>query len=283
MVAHAYNHAMRKMLVLLLACVGCGGSTEEAGPGGWLEAEFVADQAAWTELQNESNGVWVGRRLGYLGRHDEAVDWYRQMLERFPESYRLRRHLGHRLISTRHFEEAIVVLERARLLAADHPNYLEADGAPNPTGEPRSTTHGNIDYHLGLAYYLVGRFDEAADSWRRCVENWARNDDGRVSAGHWWYTSLVRGGHPEEAQEVLEVLPSVPEVIENFAYRDLIDLYAGRRTEENSYSAAWQYGLARWKIANGNVDVGMLLLAELAKSESRNSFGVIAAEADLAR
>jgi len=274
------------ILGLLLLAVACGSPVEP--PASWPEAELAADRLAWDDDASEMNGIWVGRRLGYLGRYDEAIDWYRQRLEEFPKSYRLRRHLGHRLITVRKFDEAIDVLEQARALAASHRNYLESDGAPNPTGEPRSTTHGNIDYHLGLAYYLVGEFDRAAESWSRCVQQWAKNDDGRVSAGHWWYTSLVRAGRFDEAAAVLELLPSDPDVIENHAYRNLIDLYAGRRGSdepdadgETPTGAAWQYGLARWQIADGDVESGTAILEALATSDNRASFGVIAAEADL--
>lgn len=281
-------------LLIALASLGCASDGTVVAPPPeptaerWLEAELAADRAAWDYRQTEWNAIWVGRRLGYLGRHDDAVDWYRASLERFPDSHRLRRHLGHRLISLRRFGEAIDVLEEARALAADRRNYLEADGAPNPTGEPRSTTHGNIDYHLALARYLTGDLDGAAEAWRRCLDVWARNDDARVAAGHWLYTTLVRAGRGDEAAAVVAALPADPDVIENDAYRRLIDLYAGRVGPDDACDdadgpadAAWLYGLARWRIARGEGEAGTALLRKLA-ARGDASFGVIAAEADLA-
>ena len=281
----------RLVVAICLGLLACGAPpASDPTVEDWLEAELAADRIAWEVRPSEWNAVWVGRRLGYLGRHEEAVAWYRARLADHPDSHRLRRHLGHRLISLRRHDEAIEVLERARALADGRRNHLEADGAPNPTGEPRSTTHGNIDYHLALAYYLTGDLERAAEGWRRCLERWAVNDDGRVSAGHWLYTTLVRAGRDDEARALLDDLPADPDVIENHAYRDLIDLYAGRigpddparGADDAPADAAWLYGLARWRIARGETAEGRELLEALA-ARGDASFGVLAAEADLAR
>ena len=112
-------------------------------PQRWLQAEIDAALAKWALNPTEMNAVWVGRRLAYMSLFTEAIRWYVDALETFPDSYRLRRHLGHRLLTTRAIAPAIETLESARQFAAAHPNRLEPDGAPGPSGEPRSTTHGN--------------------------------------------------------------------------------------------------------------------------------------------
>ena len=75
----------------------------------------------------------------------------------------------------------------AKALTASHANRLEPDGAPGPSGEPRSSTHGNIDYHLALAHYLRGEFARSAELWLGCVQNWAKNDDSRIAALHFFF------------------------------------------------------------------------------------------------
>ena len=150
-----------------------------------LELDLESARLALADAPSEQRTIWVGRRLGYRGRYDEAIRWYLAALVQYPDSYRLRRHLGHRLITVRRLDDAVQVLTEARRLAASAKNRIEPDGAPGPEGEPRSSTHGNIGYHLALAHYARGEFDAAADLWVECAERWASNDDSRVAAMHW--------------------------------------------------------------------------------------------------
>jgi len=254
----------------------------------WLRLELDAARAAWDFQPTEMHAIWVGRRLGYLGSYVAAIEWYREALVTFPDSYRLQRHLGHRCLTVRRLDDAVSHLSKARALAADHPNRLEPDGAPGPSGEPRSSTHGNIDYHLALAHYLRGEFDESAALWMRCIETWARSDDSRIAALHWAYVSLIRAQRPADALAALELVSQTPEVIENFAYADLVQLYRGKLSVESALarenrSPGFEYGLARHLIATGDAERGDTLLLDLTKHASWPSFGVLAAEADLAR
>lgn len=262
---------------------GLGGAPDE-----WLQAEIDAALAKWRLQPTEMSAIWVGRRLAYRYLFVEAADWYTGALETYPDSYRLRRHLGHRLLTLRKVDAAVEVLTEAKGLASIHPNRLEPDGAPGPSGEPRSTTHGNIDYHLALGHYLRGEYEMAAGLWGECLTKWARNDDARVAALHWMYTSLVRAGRAADAVRVLEQEIDPDDVIENFAYHELVRLYRGdvssnellARTDR---SAALDYGIARFLIARGDARRGEAMLDELVKRSGWTAFGVLAAEADVAR
>ena len=252
-----------------------------------LELDLESARLALADAPSEQRTIWVGRRLGYLGRYDEAIRWYLAALVQYPDSYRLRRHLGHRLITVRRLDDAVQVLTEARRLAAGATNRIEPDGAPGPEGEPRSSTHGNIGYHLALAHYARGEFDAAADLWVECAERWASNDDSRVAAMHWAHVSLLRAGRPEEARAILELVDRSPDVIENFAYLELIQLYRGELTAgtlmaREDRSAALEYGLARYLLRLGGSDMGAELLAGLVERPEWPAFGVLAAEADLA-
>ncbi|QDV09226.1 hypothetical protein Poly30_47830 [Planctomycetes bacterium Poly30] len=261
------------------------------GPDGiaarWMEAEADAAHLAWQCDPSEMRAIWMGRRLAYMGRFQEAISWFASAIGTYPESYRLRRHMGHRLLTIREVDAAITVLEEARELAKDAPNRLEPDGSPGPEWEPRSTTHGNIDYHLALGYYLKGEYEKAARLWENCARQWARTDDERVAATHWAYMSWMRLGNELAANAAVRRLPARPDVLENFGYADLIALYRGEIQLEDLLArtdrdAALNYGLARWMIARGDGEAGNALLQELAASPGWPAFGVLAAESDLA-
>jgi len=253
----------------------------------WLQAELDAAMARWRFDPTEMNAIWVGRRLAYKGLYAEALEWYAGALGTFPDSYRLRRHMGHRLLTVRRIEEARDVLEEARRLAADAPNLIEPDGAPGPLGAPRSTTHGNVDYHLALARYLLGDFEGAEEAWTACLERWAMNADARVAAQHWLVMCALQRGDLAAARRVAARPIDEADVIENTAYLDLVRMYRGDVAPEDLLdddpSAAALYGTARWLIATGDAERGRALLEELTGGIGWASFGVLAAEADLAR
>ncbi|MEO0662045.1 MAG: hypothetical protein AAFZ87_10940, partial [Planctomycetota bacterium] len=78
------------------------------------------------------------------------------------------------------------------------------------------------------------------------------------------------------------------DVIENFAYHELVQLYRGERTAgeflaRDDRSAALEYGLARHLIANGDSAAGNGLLDALIERQGWTAFGVLAAEADVGR
>ena len=98
---------------------------------------------------NVENIIWYGRRTAYLGNFREAIQIYSEGIDRFPDDARLYRHRGHRYISIRAFDRAIVDLERAVSLIRGQKDEVEPDGMPNAMNIPVSTLHTNIWYpHL---------------------------------------------------------------------------------------------------------------------------------------
>ncbi|MCH7597128.1 MAG: hypothetical protein IID35_11310, partial [Planctomycetes bacterium] len=121
-----------------------------------LQDDLLAARVARDEnVDDPSKIVWVGRRLGYLWRINDAIEVYALGIAEFPDYAPLYRHRGHRLISARRFREAIVDLERAARLIAGKADEIEQDGAPNERGIPLTTTAFNGWYYLGLARYLT--------------------------------------------------------------------------------------------------------------------------------
>jgi len=258
-----------------------------------LNRALAEAEAAWhADPDSERAAIWVGRRLAYLGRYYEAVDWYTRRLADFPDSYRLLRHRGHRYISLRGFAQATADLTRAAELIRGAPDEVEPDGAPNRYGIPRSTTHSNIYYHLGLAHYLQGNYEDALDAYRLALGRDGINDDNRVSATHWLYLILRRLGRDAEARAIVRPINAEMAVIENFGYWRLCQLYRGDLTWQEVLSeargdgigfASVANGVAAWSLANGDADLAYEIWAEIVAGEAPSAFGHIAAEVELLR
>lgn len=245
---------------------------------------------------SETDLIWVGRRLAYLGRYDEAIEVYTDGLETHPESFRIRRHRGHRFITVRNLDDAISDLALAAELSAGVPDEVEADGLPNARNIPTSTTKSNIYYHLGLARYLSGRLGSALEAYRTCME-FSTTDDMRCATSYWLYLTLRRLGRDNDARRVLDPITPDLQIIENFAYRDLLLLFKGEIRPQQVLSgnaepgpvgqriddATRGYGVGAWHLVNGRHMEAMEIFREVVRDTGRAAFGHIAAEAELAR
>jgi tetratricopeptide (TPR) repeat protein len=259
-----------------------------------LEKNLAEARAAYEKSPSADTAIWVGRRIAYMGRYRDAIAAYTAAIERYPEDPRLYRHRGHRYISVREFDKAIADLSKAASLVANRPDEIEPDGQPNARNIPTSTLKTNIYYHLGLAHYLKGEFEQAADAYRLCMEH-SKNADMQVATAHWQYMTLRRLGREAQAAKVLEPITADMRVIENGSYHKLLMMYkgatdAGTLVEASKAEAldtvTIGYGVANWHLYNGRKDAALKLLESIVDGNARSQwagFGYIAAEADLAR
>jgi len=253
------------------------------------------DQLAAAKKNHDENPgdadtiIWYGRRTAYTGDFRGAIEIFSEGIEEFPQDDRMYRHRGHRYVSIREFDRAIADLEQAAMLIEGKENETEPDGQPNEQNIPVSSRHGNIWYHLGLAYYLKQDWDNAFRAFKNGF-NSGRNDDNRVSTTHWLYMIKRRMGDEEGAAKVLDVITADMNVIENFSYHKLCLFYKGEMTvqeligdnEDNPSGASAAYGLANWYYYTGEEEKATQRLEALLASSSWAAFGFIAAEADLA-
>ena len=236
--------------------------------------------------------IWVGRRQGYLGQYRMAVQTFTEGARRFPDDPRMYRHRGHRFITLRRFDDAIEDFNRAAALMAGLPDQVEPDGQPNARNIPIGSLQSNVWYHLALAYYLQGSWDDAIRVARRGVAV-STNPDRLVSQTHWLYMALRRAGKPEQAREALEPIRDDFDIIENGSYYTLVKLYrdgiapemmdSTLRRLENPTDLSLAYGLANWFLYNGDTTRATRAFERILSSDQWASFGYIAAEADLAR
>src|SRR5687768_8006130 len=124
--------------------------------------------------------IWVGRRLGYLWRFNDAIAMFTKGIALYPDNPKFYRHRGHRYITIRQFARAQADFEKAAQLVKGKPDEIEPDGAPNPAGKPRSTLQFNIWYHLALSHYLQANYANAYDAWVECMKV-SNNDDSIVA------------------------------------------------------------------------------------------------------
>ena len=236
--------------------------------------------------------IWLGRRTAYLGRYREAIDVFSGGVERFPQDARFLRHRGHRYITVRELDSAIADLSRASQLIAGRADEIEPDGLPNARNTPTSTLHSNIWYHLGLAHYLKGDFEQALDAYQQEAAV-ASNPDMLVATSWWRYLTLRRLEQRAAADSVLLPIGDSLDIIENQAYHNLLLLAKGVRSVDEVLApsgdrdapadAAVQYGVGAWYLVEGNRERADSLFGDLKARGNWAAFGVIAAEAELSR
>ncbi|HMB90042.1 MAG TPA: tetratricopeptide repeat protein [Rhodothermales bacterium] len=260
-----------------------------------LEANLDTALTNYEQNPNDvENVIWLGRRQAYLWRYQEAIDTFSEGIAQFPDEPKLYRHRGHRYITVRNFDRAVADLQHAADLIEGTEDEIEPDGAPNPAGIPTSTLHTNIWYHLGLAHYLMGNYEDALAAYQQCLAA-STNDDMRVATLDWLYMTLHRLDRPEEAQTLLTSIHADMELLESFAYHHRLLMYKGEippdsllhadpTADDRALQLATQgYGVGNWYLANGDSAKAEAIFREVIDGSYWPAFGYIAAESDLQR
>ena len=257
-----------------------------------LTANLEEAQKNFDDDPSEMNTIWLGRRWAYLTNYNKAIEVFTAGINKFPNSYKLYRHRGHRYISTRQFEKAEADYKKAFELMDKEKIEVEPDGAPNSMNIPLSNTQFNILYHYGLSLYLQGKFEEATAIYKECLK-YSVNDDLLVATTDWLYMSLMREGKAEEAATVLEPIHSEMNIIENDSYYKRIMMYKGELAKEEllrtdqmdvALSLATQgYGMGNWYLYNGDTTKAKEIFQKVIDTGNWPAFGYLAAEVDLYR
>ena len=234
--------------------------------------------------------IWLGRRTAYLGEYREAVRIFTEGIFKHPEDPRMYRHRGHRYLTLRMFDMAIRDFENAELLMRNIPDQIEPDGLPNPKGIPTSTLKSNVWYHKGLAHYVKGDFELAAEQYEKALAL-DLTEDMRIATTYWYYMALKRLGRDLDAGTLLTDISPEIELIENDVYLDLLLVFKGvfdaNRLMESSVDALQNatlgYGIGNWHYMNGREERAFEIWQEIYDGGNWPAFGFIAAEAELAR
>jgi tetratricopeptide (TPR) repeat protein len=245
-------------------------------------------------LSSEENFIWYGRREAYLYNYQKAISIFTEGLRKYPESFRLYRHRGHRYITIREFDKGIADLIKAAELMQGAPIEIEPDGQPNKINKPLSSTQFNVWYHLGLAHYLKGDFNNAEKAYLECM-NVSDNDDLITATVDWLYMTYRRQNKNDEATALLEKIHDTMNIIENDSYLKRLNLYKGllpvdsvlnvnTNNEDVDLALATQgYGVGNWYLYNGDTSKAIEIFDRVLAGKHYSAFGFIAAEADRVR
>ena len=257
-----------------------------------LDADLAqAEQTLAANPKDAEAIIWVGRRLGYLWRFNDAIAMFTKGIELHPDNPKFYRHRGHRYITIRQFAKAQADFERAAQLVKGKPDEIEPDGAPNPAGKPRSTLQFNIWYHLGLAYYLQGNYAKAYDAYVECMKV-SNNDDSVTATSDWMWMTLMRLNRKAEATRVLARITPKMDILENGSYHRRLLMYKGVEQPEalldtakadDTTIATQGYGVGNYYYVTGNLAKAREVFQKVTSGGGWNAFGYIAAEADLQR
>lgn len=301
--------ARRRLLVVVLSSLlaACQAALPEGAEGHGLRGQLLfapelspkvfadrearlaaARDALRKDPTNREAAIWVGRRLGYLGRYREAIEVYSEALKRMPGDAFLLRHRGHRYLSVRELDRARADFAAAARACRTTMDEIEPDGLPVAGRPPHSTLHFNVHYHRALVEFVSGDFDAAVASWLDCLAV-CHNDESRVAVTHWLWCARMRAGDVAGAAAVVRGITADMDIVENKSYHQLCLLYAGRLQREQlvmgegSSGAALRFGLVHYDLVKHGREAVRTQLEKLAADPGWASFGVIAAEAELAR
>jgi len=257
-----------------------------------LEADLADAQKTLAANPKDPEAIiWVGRRLAYLWRFNDAIAMFSRGIAMFPDNPKFYRHRGHRYISIREFAKAQADFEKATQLIKGEPDEIEPDGAPNPAGKPRSTLQFNIWYHLALARYLQGNYAAAYDAQVECMKV-SKNDDSIVATSDWMWMTLMRLNRKADAAKVLTPITQTMDILEGQAYHRRLLMYKGLEkpealldttTPDPTQIATQGYGVANYYFVMGDRAKARAVFEKIVAGAGWNAFGFIAAEADLRR
>jgi len=257
-----------------------------------LLAEYEQKIASIGEKQNlsEDDYIDIGRYYISGSRYQDAIDHYTRGLEAYPDSFKLRRHRGHRYINVRELDKAIVDLKEAVDLMSDTSSeVLEYDGSGKATG----TYEHWVWYHVGLFHYLNENFAEAALAYEKCAAT-AIDNKGLVGATDWLYNAYQKGGNSTEAARVIDAIPADIEADRNHPYFHRVMVYKGvekpvELLDFDKPAEAWTgrditlgYGIANWYKFNGDEDTAEQIYEKILETPFWNSWAYVVTDKEQA-
>jgi tetratricopeptide (TPR) repeat protein len=156
---------------------------------------LIAAIRSKTDL-TEEDYISIGRSLSGIGQFRKAADTYTEGLAKFPDSYKLLRHRGHRYINLRQLEPAIADLTKAAQLMPQEPVF-ETDA----TGKPGASYQHQVWYHIGVYHFLKRDYQKGVEAFEKSLAT-AYSGGDKAGASDWLYNCAMRAGNKARAAEV---------------------------------------------------------------------------------
>lgn len=252
-----------------------------------VEARFLLEK----DPDNPERLVWVGRRLGYLWRFQDAIDIYTDGIRRFPEYAAFYRHRGQCYISLRRFDDAIRDLQHAVKLMLSRGDEAEYDGLSTKLNLPTTTLKFNVWYHLGIAYYCKGELPAALRAFQDALRYTRNFDDNTVAARNWMFLTLMRMHRVGDANAQLRQVSEKMNISENTIYLKCLMLHKGlikpddllATTIDDVDQATIGYEVGMYYQFRKDAEKEKAMFERVVNGAAWPSFAFVAAEVELAR
>lgn len=239
----------------------------------------------------EDDYIAIGRSQVGLYQFRKAVETYSGGLMRFPDSYRLLRHRGHRYINLRQLDNAITDLKRGEELIRNQPDVYEYDA----TGKPGATYQHNIWYHIGLYHFLKRDYAAGAEAFEKSLATAYKGND-KAGASDWLYNCYMRAGMTDKANAVAKPFTNEFDIEpKDYPYYRRLLLFNNviqpselvRETKPGDSltlnDMTKLYGLANYYRYHGDSAKAQALYAKVLQSKEWAGFAYASAELDVAK
>ncbi|MGE3164213.1 MAG: tetratricopeptide repeat protein [Planctomycetota bacterium] len=229
----------------------------------------------------------LGRCWANLGEYREAIATYTRALTDHPDDPRLLRDRGHRYLTTRQLEPALVDLLRARAMLERTPSAAEQGRTARAVGGRSTPLRFDVEFHLGLVQYLLGDFEEAERTYRSCLE---RSDTvaARCVASYWLALTRLQLEPKNWAGSVPAGAVAAPPTISDDPHCRTLAVLDGSVSPTEALSQARSappgqfatiaYGVAMHCLFGGDTESSTALLEEVLREGNWTTFVAIASE-----
>lgn len=233
----------------------------------------------------EDSHIWLGRRLGYLGRYAEAIEVFTAGIARFPDSFKLHRFRGRHRARNRDFAGAIADYRDGLRKMQGHADSFEPDGLPNALGLTISTYRSNMHYYLGQTSFATGDYRQMIAELDRSAESSiaVAPEDHRVARVFWKVIAHWKLHERAEAEALLASVPAELDLLENDNYHQAVKVLKGDISPpvaETTGDSLSRFALGMRLDFDGRTDESTRVLSELVAD---NALGYWPAEAELVR
>jgi tetratricopeptide (TPR) repeat protein len=238
---------------------------------------------------SEDDFIEIGKQMVAKGNYKEAVVNFSEGLAQFPNSFKLLRYRGHRYLTLRKLDLVVKDLLKARALIKSQPDVWEVDAK----GKQTDTYQHQIEYHLGVYYFLKRDYNEAVNAFQNSLKA-AHEPNELVGTTDWLYNAYQRNRQNTEAEKLLKNFIPDARADKDQAYFRRILLYKGEvkpdqlvdesvAAEKLSIQEATRmYGLANWYSYQGDKNKANELYAKiLGANNAWPAFAYLCSEAEL--
>jgi tetratricopeptide (TPR) repeat protein len=237
----------------------------------------------------EDNFIDIGKQLVATARYKEAVENYTAGLTLFPNSFKLLRLRGHRYLTLRKLDLVEKDLLLARKLIKSQPDVFEVDAK----GKPTDTYQHQIEYHLGVYYFLKKDYKNAVHAFEKSLKD-AHEPNEITGTTDWLYNAYMGNGQKAEGEKLLKNFSTDAKADKEQAYFRRILLYKGEVKpadilDESKSPEQWSiqettraYGLANWYGWQGDKKKAQELYSKILNAtNSWPAFAYLASEVEM--